>query len=215
MLVVAKAFERVKQIAVSNNLVRTLFNIGNGLEPNESFLTLDRDKLYRDKLNSTIEELRQVQNELNLIDFRFSREFSEKLQTDVLLKFLGEFGDAFNTSLSHQSALSTYIAYLEECVHTPREEMTGRLDIMTLHPEAEVGQHSGVEIRSYFVVHNGNDGIRASSQEYEHKFLEEASEHSQLFLSDIRLLTSFSIVLIALVSLALAIGIGRIERKKL
>ena len=91
--IVGKSFARVEQIAVANNIVRTLLNLANDIEPNESFLTDDRDTLYREKLNRTIEDLRTTQNELNVAYFRFSQAFYEALHEHVPLQSLGEYGD--------------------------------------------------------------------------------------------------------------------------
>ena len=86
---------------------------------------------------------------------------------------------------------------------------------MTLEPPASVMEFTETEMHSYFVVHNGNDAIRAWSWEYEDWFVEEAAHHSQSFLGDIRMLTIFSIVLIAIVCIVLVAGISKYEEKKL
>ena len=63
------SYARVGLTAQSRNLIRTLLNVANNVEPGTSPLTNDRVKLNKMKLNDTAETLREYQNRLNLADF--------------------------------------------------------------------------------------------------------------------------------------------------
>ena len=58
LLNVKDSYERVALTASSRSQIRTIINVATGIEPNESELTSDRDALYRQKFNVTIEKLR-------------------------------------------------------------------------------------------------------------------------------------------------------------
>ena len=66
---VRDSYARVGLTAQSRNLIRTLLNVANNVEPGTSPLTNDRVKLNKMKLNDTAETLREYQNRLNLADF--------------------------------------------------------------------------------------------------------------------------------------------------
>ena len=216
LLAVKDSYERVALTATSSSLIRTIVNIANGIETNASELSNDRDLLYRERLNTTIEKLRHTQKRLKIADFKFSEDFKQYLLSELTLENLCLDGSPFQTNRTHHMAMNLYAAKIQELLHIPREHLNGRIEEMTLKPTQldDDNQPTDGEMLSYFLIQNGIDSLREWNLKFQQQFVQEAGEHTDQYLSVSRAMTITSCTLIIAVFIGMAWLLAKLQEKK-
>eukprot|EP00347_Sterkiella_histriomuscorum_P002941 403366205 len=197
-------------------LLRSMMNIANGYEQNQSKVLSDRYKSYQDMLRDKTDQLVKTQYYLDNSGYSYSDNFENELsKSQITMTYLMENNQLKQENVTLRNMQSLFTSRLVQAQDYLQNQMKGNIYLQSLRANKSLSYRPTTEEQTlYFIVFNGNSVVRQFNRLFADMYIKDSVSNSESSEEQALITTIISVLTIFLVTCVISPIISKTEERK-